>query len=82
MAPTHIPVFVSQKPSTKYGIVRPAILFLAWSQPREGQAGGLEVREALQLISTWLVCAAEDRVQSARARAVEGGEPAIDTPNG
>ena len=30
MAPTHIPVFVSQKPSTKYKIYRPADLLLAW----------------------------------------------------
>ena len=30
MAPAHIPVFLSQKTSTKIGINRPAILFLAW----------------------------------------------------
>ena len=30
MAPAYIPVFLSQKPSTKTGIIRPAILFLAW----------------------------------------------------
>ena len=30
MARAHIMVFISQKPSTKGGIIRPAILFLAW----------------------------------------------------
>ena len=30
MAPAHIPVFLSQKSSTKNGIILPAILFLAW----------------------------------------------------
>ena len=30
MAPAHIPVFLSQKPSAENGINRPAILFLAW----------------------------------------------------
>ena len=30
MAPTKIPVFLSQKPSTKNRMIRPAILFLAW----------------------------------------------------
>ena len=30
MAPAHIPVFLSQKPSTEDGIILPAILFVAW----------------------------------------------------
>ena len=30
MAPGHISVFLFQKPSTKHGINRPAIFFLAW----------------------------------------------------
>ena len=30
MSPPHIPVFLSEKPSTASGIVRPAIVFLAW----------------------------------------------------
>ena len=30
MAPAHIPVFLSQNPSSKNGINRPASLFLAW----------------------------------------------------
>ena len=33
MAPAHIPVFLSQKPSTEDGINRSAILFLAWIAP-------------------------------------------------
>ena len=32
MAPAHIPVFLSQKPSTENGINRPAVLFSAWSE--------------------------------------------------
>ena len=32
MAPAQIPVFLSQKPSTKNGIIRAAILFLAWTR--------------------------------------------------
>ena len=31
MAPAHIPMFLSQKPSTENGVNRPAILFLAWT---------------------------------------------------
>ena len=30
MAPAHTPVFLSQKPSNKNGIIRPVIVFLAW----------------------------------------------------
>ena len=34
MTPAHIAVFLSHKPSTENGIVRPAILFLAWAASR------------------------------------------------
>ena len=30
IAPVYIPVLLSQKPSAENGIIRPAILFLAW----------------------------------------------------
>ena len=39
MVPVHIPVFLSQKSSTKNGIHRPAIVFLAWPQAAAEQQG-------------------------------------------
>ena len=35
MAPAHIPVIISQKRSIENGIIRPAILFLAWALQTE-----------------------------------------------
>ena len=46
MAPAQIPVFLSQKPSTKNVIIRPAILLLAWTDvrkaPQEYRGGSLK----------------------------------------
>ena len=36
MAPAHTTVFLSQIPSTKNGIDRPALLFLAWLLTQNG----------------------------------------------
>ena len=57
MAPTQIPVLLSQKPSTKYSINRPAILFLAWrGDPHTHMTVARGGRGALAAVKVRLQC--------------------------